>query len=132
MTPILFFLLLLLPMGSPDEWVWVGGDRGLREVPIYYVDFLEGHIKGKYFAGHDAIIVERDRVHSWAMPGCTVRDHEIYHAWGYDHVSMMQFNCPHPSSESYNPMQYNHNNTAHWNPNYEWNGYGVEPRTIWR
>lgn len=129
MTPLFFFLLFVLPAATPDDSVWVGGDKGLREVPIYYLDIVpcnsqSEHIKGCYKHMEDIIIFKNGiDVYSWAMPGCTIWDHEIYHAWGYDHVEMEQFNCPHPNTVNHNSMQYDENNVAHWNPMYIWEGY---------
>ena len=138
---VLTFYGLVTAFGdSPDDYVWVGGDKGLRQVPIYYVDNISEfcvnnsiHIKGCYKTFEDIIIfVKNYDLHFWALPGCTIWDHEIYHAWGYDHVEMNQFNCPHPNTVSHNSMQFEEGNQKHWNPNYEWNGYGVEHRTFWK
>lgn len=129
----LFFLLLIAFTGlEPDELVWVGGDKGIRQVPIYYVDELPAHVKGVYLANEDIIYVMNGYQTQWAQPGCNVRDHEIYHAWGYDHVSMSEFNCDNPHSED--PMwgTYQEGLTKHWNPNYQWEGYGVEHRVVWK
>lgn len=121
----------MLPSFPPSEIVWVED----RQVPIYYVDYLPNHSEhtlGFYEPNLDTIFILDGKQYTWAMPGCTVRQHEILHAWGYDHVNMHQFNCPHYSEASWNPMQYESENIHHWNPNYLWDGYGVEHRVIWR
>ena len=125
-----FYALLTAFADSPDDYVWVGGDKGIRQVPIYYVDIVECkgeiniHYKGCYKGEGDYItFVKGYNLHFWALPGCTIWDHEIYHAWGIDHVEMEQFNCPHPNTISHNSMQYDETNVAHWNPIYVWEGY---------
>lgn len=129
MTPLFFIFIFILPAGLPDDTVWVGGDKGIREVPIYYVDEVHcngfnEHNKGCYSSGLDAIsFLKGYDVHTWAMPGCSIWNHEIIHAWGYDHVSMQIFNCPNPNVD-YDSLQYDETFVKHWDPNYEWEGYG--------
>jgi hypothetical protein len=132
MIDLFFIFIFAFAADHPDEIVWVGGDKGLRQVPIYYVEELDGDIKGVYRASEDSIYIMQGWGDKWALPACTIRQHEILHAWGYDHVSMSQFNCPNPNSDD--PMwgTYQEGLTKHWNPHYEWTGYGVEHRVIWK
>ena len=133
---IIFFAFLGYYLGvvafgdEPDEWIWATNDwLGVRPVPIYYVDEVECnnglniHVKGCYNPNTDVIQIKKGYGQQWAMQGCTIRDHEILHAWGYDHVSMKKFNCPNPNDISNLWGKYEVDNIHHWNPNYEWNGY---------
>jgi hypothetical protein len=78
---------------GPDETIYIGGDYP-RTVPIYYVDKIEEcggsteeGIRGCYMPNYpETILVERDAIFAYTSEGCTVRDHEILHAWGYAHI----------------------------------------------
>ena len=132
----LFFLIVVIAIfvigvmkvygDTPDEIIWaVNEEHGLRAVPIYYVDEIENHgehTKGVYNPVLDEIRILKGVGDFYAVTGCTIRDHEILHAWGYDHVSMQEFNCPNPNVD-YDALQYRETFVKHWNPNYEWNGY---------
>ncbi len=108
-----FFIFLFI--AGADESVWVED----REVPIYYEDFIGGDVKGYYDPNKDEIHLLESAMYQWALPGCSIRDHEIFHAWGYDHVSMSIFNCINPNTPDSNYLQYSEDNLKHRNPEYD-------------
>ncbi len=123
--------------GQP-EMIWVGGEKGLRQIPVYYVDTVvcghkeSPHIKGCYKSLEDIIIFKKNYdSDTWAMPGCTIWMHEVLHAWGYDHVEMHKFNCPNPVWTE--PKEYDPNGLIQTQPKqqYEYPFKDLEHRTIW-
>jgi len=133
-TPLQFFIIILVILVftigylqwieavTPDELIWVGGDKGIRQVSIYYVDnifvcsfeTLGYEIKGCYRGNFDHIELRKDSVNNWATQGCTVKQHEILHAWGIGHgTEMAKFNCDNPNEPDYNKYQFNSTNITH-------------------
>ena len=102
----------------------------MRQVPIYYVDevICNGDVVlGCYFTNpdDDYIEIKKGKAYQWASQGCTIRDHEIIHAWGYVTESEVAkvANCSNPNDLSNLYGLYEADNIKHWNPNYVWSGY---------
>lgn len=98
---------------APDEALWLDG----RIVMIFYLDIIpcgdEKFTLGCFEPFTDTIYILKGYQFHWATVGCNVRDHEIFHALGYDHVSMQKFNCPNPNEQNWEALQYNLENPKH-------------------
>jgi hypothetical protein len=120
---------------QPDEWVWVGGEKGIRQVPVFYVDEVfcnheSINIKGCYDPNDDIITVKEHYKDMWVPRGCTVLTHEIGHAWGLSEAELDIFNCDNPNQDP-NHGKYDKTNIHHWNPIYVWEGWGEpDPRSF--
>lgn len=132
----LFLLLLVLAIfiigyltnyaDAFQETIWVGGEKGLRQITIYYVEILETcndssatDTRGCYRSQDDKIEIRIDSIGMWATAGCDVRQHEILHAWGINHgIAMAQYNCENPHEPDWNSLQYDPTNTKHRDPMY--------------
>ena len=108
---------------APDESVWAGGEKGVRLVPVFYVDtvYCNGfnlHGKGCYDPNADYITIKTGYRDVWTPRGCTVLQHEQTHAWGfYDEVSVgTLFNCDNPNDKSETQGLYDPNNFFHFAP----------------
>ena len=132
MSHLLFLLnLIILPFLDADEVVWATDDsHGTRAVPIYYIDdpiTNQGvHVEGLWNPNDDIIQIKIGHGDRWIQPACSLRMHEILHAWGYDEVELNQFNCPNPNVDD-SILQYNEGNVKHWNPTYTWKGHIQDP-----
>lgn len=109
--------------------IWATNDLyGTRQVPIYYVDVLLCNGEpalGCYNPNTDEIRILESAAFQWASRGCTVRDHEIIHAFGYlaeSEVAKIS-SCPNPNDESNLWGIYESDNIKHWDPSYRWEGY---------
>ena len=129
-----FIVLTLVPAvvyAAPDEFVWAGGEKGSRQVPVYYVetiycDSFDLHDVGCYDIEYDYITIKAGYRDLWTPRGCTVLQHEQTHAWGfYDEISVGSlFDCDNPNDETDTRGLYDANNFFHFDPRYEWTGYG--------
>jgi hypothetical protein len=89
-----FSLILLIP------FIWVGNiDEGYNKVDIIYVDDLDfcgykGYFLGCYHQGmigvNPKIILVYDNMFD-IYKNNTVWDHEILHAWGYNHKTLNSY-----------------------------------------
>jgi len=110
-----------------DEYVWAGGEKGVRQVPVFYVEtvFCNGFNldnKGCYDTILDVIIIKDGYRDMWTPRGCTILQHEQSHAWGlYDEVSVGTiFNCDNPNDNSDTQGLYDPNNFFHFAPKQEY------------
>ncbi len=110
---------------EPDELIWALDEpHGLRLVPIYYVEqpiSSKGEsVLGLYNPNTDIITIKDGYALQWAATGGTIRDHEILHAFGYNHVEMRnEFYVENPNDISNLYGLYEPDNIHHWSPNYE-------------
>ena len=138
MSPLIFFLIAIFFVNvydvyaEPDEYVFAGGEKGIRFVPVYYVDtiYCNGFNlddKGCYDVMNDYITIKIGYRDVWTPRGCTILQHEQTHAWGfYDEVSVSSiFKCDNPVDKSETQGLYDEDNIFHFNPRYEWKGYGI-------
>lgn len=117
---------------EPDDW-WlipsIANDYKSRWVPIYYEDepFYCGHSvilsNGCYINGvTEEIKIVKSKMYDWASQGCTVHDHEWFHAMGYKHgVGPLSKTCPMFGviKFSYKVQRgYDPNDPVDWDPNY--------------
>lgn len=133
MSKLSFFLILVfsiimiigyfIDQANAVELVWVGGDKGVRQVPVYYVDrvfcndtWIDN--KGCYNGNTDEIKIKIGYESMWVPRGCTVLQHEIGHAWGLSEAQVGIFNCANPDIDP-NAMQYDPTNFEHSDPLYE-------------
>ncbi len=141
MSPLFFILPLLIALtfpiatateAEPDEYVWAGGEKGVRQVPIYsvytvYCNYeMEEHTKGCYNPNTDEITIQRHYEDKWVPRGCTTKIHEIGHAFGLNEAELDSLKCPNPHVDP-NQGQYQNDNFFHRNPLYIWNGYHERP-----
>jgi len=77
----------------------------VEKIPVYYVteEFLcENHVglaRGCFVNGPMGkyVIIVEHMEYDWANQGCTVHDHEFYHAMGYSHgVGLLSSTCSMP------------------------------------
>ena len=138
-TLIFFLIAFSIPFvfAEPDEYVWAGGDKGARQVPVYYVDTIyckefNLHDVGCYNLEYDYITIKIGYRDVWTPRGCTILQHEQTHAWGfYDEVSVGQlFQCDNPNDKSETQGVYDPQNFFHGNPLYEWKGYDQRPNNF--
>lgn len=141
--PLFFLLIVLIPIPIataedyiPDEFVWAGGEKGIREVPVFYTpkvfcndDNVDN--KGCYDPNEDVITVKESYRDMWVPRGCTVLIHEQGHAWGLNEAQLGILNCPNPYERP--DQQYDADNIHHWNPRYVWEGYHgqIEMSNMW-
>ncbi len=118
---ILLTLVPVLAYAAPDEYVWAGGDKGVRQVPVYYVEtiYCNGfnlHDVGCYNVDADYITIKIGYRDVWTPRGCTILQHEQTHAWGfYDEVSVGSlFDCDNPNDKSETYGLYDSNNIFHY------------------
>jgi len=95
---------------GPDTYWYVSdiaNNYEIRKVPVYYVDVITEceHIdpnhtsRGCFIKGPqtEAIFIVTEKEFDWANQGCTVHDHEYYHAMGFKHgVGPLSSTCPMP------------------------------------
>jgi len=96
-----------------------------RYIPVYYVDevfyceYKAYEARGCYVnkpSGEYIKIVESMEF-DWANQGCTVHDHEFYHAMGYEHgIGLLSTTCPNPNSitEDNTNMKFDPDNPFHF------------------
>lgn len=82
------------PDWEPNEYWFVDSilvDDGYRRIPVYYVDqdFYCSNVLSRgchvHGPGIQYVILVESKMYDWDKEGCTVRDHEYYHAMGYRH-----------------------------------------------
>ncbi len=139
---IYLFIFLVVVVTVPaayaaDEYVIAGGEKGIRLVPVFYVDTVyckdySFHDVGCYDPNADYITIKTGYRDQWTPRGCTVLQHEQGHAWGlHDEVSVGTFaDCDNPNDHSATSGQYDPNNFFHGNPHYIWQGYHKTPLNI--
>lgn len=124
---------------EPAEYVWAGGEKGVRQVPVYYVEtiYCAGftlHNVGCYDPNFDYITIKDGYRDHWTARGCTVLQHEQTHAWGFDdEVSVgILYNCDNPNDKSNTQGLYDPNNFFHYPPKHEYvvKVYEKDPRMI--
>lgn len=137
------------PEEEADEyWLIPNIHKGyeLRWVPVYYVDEITNcgdkdpdHVRGCYYHGpnRDDIHIVNGKSFEWANQGCTVRDHEWFHAMGYQHgKGPLSVTCPNPEWkwEGREHMAYDSNNIFHKDLTKDYrNDKDIDPRKIiWR
>mgnify|MGYP003973274821 FL=1 len=139
----LFFLIVFLSIcvigvmktygDTPDEWVWATSDlMGTRPVPIYYLEEIPCDVPDAlacYDSNTDEIYITKGKGSQWASTGGTIRDHEILHAFGYNHVEMGKlFYFPNPNDNSNLYGLYEIDNSKHWDPVYEHIPFPQDPQ----
>lgn len=128
---------------SADEY-WLVQSKitqlGLAWIPVYYVDEItyemcptEHESRGCYYHGPDRrdVHIVKDKTYEWASQGCTVRDHEYFHAMGYAHgVGPLSTTCPNPWNVSNDNTNagYEEDNINHWDPMYEHTAFESDPK----
>ena len=123
-TTLIFLLIAFsipLAFAEPDEYVFAGGEKGVRLVPVYYVEtiYCNGFNlddKGCYDVDADYITIKIGYRDVWTPRGCTILQHEQTHAWGfYDEVSVGKlFQCDNPNDKSETQGLYDPNNIYHY------------------
>lgn len=99
-------------------------DDKIRWVPVYYVEedfyckYSADLSRGCFFGGgvDETITIVKSKEFQWARQGCTVHDHEFYHAMGYAHgEGPLGETCPNPNplTRDNSNMQYDQYNLKH-------------------
>ncbi len=133
---IIFFLIAFsipFAFAEPTEYVIGGGEKGIRLVPVYYVDRVYCndfglHDVGCYDPNADYITIKTGYRDVWTQRGCTVLQHEQAHAWGLNEPNVGKFaECPNPHIDP-NRGQYDPDNFFHFDPMYIHVPYEIDPR----
>ena len=148
MSPLQYFFLLVLiaivftigyfeNYADAGQYVWAGGEKGIRQVPVFYVDDVycneeDENVKGCYDPNDDIILVKSSHKDQWVSRGCSILLHEQGHAWGLSEAQLHIFDCPNPHIDP-NKGQYEKDNIHHWDPLYEHKPHNsAKLRTSWK
>lgn len=145
---IVFVATVILGYGEqqqPDDYWYVSIIRDgytIEKIPVYYVDepFLcEDHVglaRGCFVHGATGKYIKlvESMEFDWANQGCTVHDHEFFHAMGYGHgTGPLATTCPNSAWEwpdFNNGKPYDPNNIKHWDPLYKHIPRELNPKMI--
>lgn len=90
---------------EPDEILWIGGEKGIRQVPLYYIEKITvcgevyekiiRFVRGCYYTLYVEMIVVEKQYRNVGTTVCdNTRTHEIIHAWvGHSHNHQIFEKC---------------------------------------